>query len=406
MGKGQGAFVVQANYRNWEGSRDFSVSLFEGRPVIYWVVKKILARWPNMPVVVAVPDVKENRIFEEALSGLSAKVFYGPEDDVLERLHLAGAMCGADWIVRVLGMHYFFDAGLVDSMIRLFSSNGYDVVKPPDDFDIKFGAEVVSLDALKRLRTYIESSEEMKKRIDIKIAPIHYISARSDIFKVGIYGDVPEYSKDKLFTMRSVARKIYGIYNGDHIPFHLTERPERSVLFKHYEIASQYVESSHSVLDVGCGDGYGANYLSKKAKRVVGLDVSQEQVKLALKRYAHRGLSFVTGDATSICFGDETFHVVVSMETIEHIEDDVRYLEEIRRVLKKDGLFIVSTPQNRYGSIPLIPSHVREYSLEGFRRLLTGSGFTIERIFAFKAGNLCIEDDPYGTGMMAICRKK
>jgi 2-polyprenyl-3-methyl-5-hydroxy-6-metoxy-1,4-benzoquinol methylase len=58
------------------------------------------------------------------------------------------------------------------------------------------------------------------------------------------------------------------------------------------------------------------------------------------------------------------------METIEHIDDDKGFLREMHRILKKNGIFIVSTPQNAAKSAPLIPYHVREYNLQDFKSLL------------------------------------
>jgi len=397
------AFVVQANFRNWEGSPDFSVQNVDGKPVVWHVVQKILTRWDGAQVVIAVPDLEENRFFAEVAAELDVKIYYGELDDVLLRIVGAAKLWQADVLVRVLGMHYFFDTELAEGMIRLHEQEAYDIVKTPDDFDIKKSVEVVSLNALERLDEVLRSSDELKDRSDIRVAPMHYMACRPDLFKVGIYEDLPVYSREQQLEMRTQAEKIYSIYNCDHIPF-LPEHASNSVLLRHYEVALEYVDADTDVLDIACGDGYGSKLLASKAGRVVGVDISEEQVKSASEAYKGDGLEFAVGDATDTGYGDASFDLITSMETIEHVDDVDGYLNEMYRLLRPGGRFVISTPQNSSGEIPLIPSHLREYSLEAFKSLLS-KDFEVEKIIGFKAGNLCVEGDQKGTGMMAICKK-
>ncbi|MBE9529363.1 MAG: methyltransferase domain-containing protein [Proteobacteria bacterium] len=397
-------FVVQANYYNWEGSLDFSVKPLYDKPVFYWVVKKILDAWPGAAVVIAAPDLEENRVMQPHADELGVKLYYGAEQNVLDRLIEAGRLSGAESIVRVLGQHYFFDTDLVGKMMEQMATGGYDVVKAPDDFEIKFTAEVVKMSALESLQEMIGTNAELGQRSDVLISPVHYIASHSELFNVSILTDLPVYTTKELYAKREEAAKIYDMYDGDHIPF-LTANPSDSALFRHYEIAAEYIDSDSVVLDIACGDGYGSSYLAGIAAKVVGVDVSEKQVEAAGERYRAANLGFFTGDATNTSFADGSFDVITSMETIEHIEDDKAYLKELWRVLKPNGRFILSTPQNSIGSVPLIPTHVREYALEEFKELLGANGFEIVRMVGFKAGNLTIEGDAVGSGMMAICRK-
>ena len=94
------------------------------------------------------------------------------------------------------------------------------------------------------------------------------------------------------------------------------------------------------------------------------------------------------------------------METIEHIPLDKvsSYLKGVKRVIKDNGLFICTTPQNLMGNVPVVPWHVKEYSLEEFKKLLS-SEFEVIKTYGSKNSGEYIEG-AYGNNMMAICRKR
>ena len=130
------------------------------------------------------------------------------------------------------------------------------------------------------------------------------------------------------------------------------------------------------VLDVACGTGYGTGYMMEKgAREVVGVDISVAAVDYARERFGtNNEASFVCADAIRLPFVDNTFDVVVSFETIEHIRQYGKFLGECRRVLKENGLLVCSTPNRRIFSPnlakPLNTFHVREFWPEEFCRLL------------------------------------
>ncbi|HJP96896.1 MAG TPA: class I SAM-dependent methyltransferase [Candidatus Saccharimonadales bacterium] len=112
-----------------------------------------------------------------------------------------------------------------------------------------------------------------------------------------------------------------------------------------YQAALPLVKGK-TVLDVASGSGYGSSFLSTTAKKVYGVDVDKDAIAYAKKNYASKNTEFVLGDGTSIPLEDNSVEVVVSFETIEHIEDYETFMKEVKRVLKDDGLFILSTPND------------------------------------------------------------
>lgn len=98
------------------------------------------------------------------------------------------------------------------------------------------------------------------------------------------------------------------------------------------------------VLDVASGEGYGTALLGQVARSVIGVDIDRESVLFANRNYMSRGVSFQLGDATSLPVASQSVDVVVSFETIEHVADQDAFLREIRRVLRPDGVLIMSSP--------------------------------------------------------------
>lgn len=110
-----------------------------------------------------------------------------------------------------------------------------------------------------------------------------------------------------------------------------------------YLIAQQYVAGKR-VLDIPCGEGYGSHLLAARAERVMGTDISDEAVAHATRRYPRENLSYVAADCTRLAEPDASFDVIVSFEMIEHILTQQEFLREVDRLLKPDGLFIISSP--------------------------------------------------------------
>ncbi len=140
---------------------------------------------------------------------------------------------------------------------------------------------------------------------------------------------------------------------------------------KRYVFAAPYCANKF-VLDAACGVGYGSAELARVATRVVGVDVDDAAVSYARSRYGGSNIEFETMDVTSLRFGDASFDVLVSFETIEHVADREAFLREVTRVLRPSGTFVVSTPNApRTTDTPENPFHHVEYALDDFVGLLS-----------------------------------
>jgi glycosyltransferase involved in cell wall biosynthesis/2-polyprenyl-3-methyl-5-hydroxy-6-metoxy-1,4-benzoquinol methylase/regulator of replication initiation timing len=147
----------------------------------------------------------------------------------------------------------------------------------------------------------------------------------------------------------------------------------------HYEHLHRYAFASllgkdACVLDLASGEGYGSYMISKRAKQVIGIDIDPVAVAHARVTYQKPNLRFCEGRIDRIPIeGERIFDVIVCFEAIEHIESQEELLLEVKRLLKEDGIFIVSTPNKRiytdaddYSN----PFHVKELYYEEFEHLL------------------------------------
>jgi ubiquinone/menaquinone biosynthesis C-methylase UbiE len=139
-----------------------------------------------------------------------------------------------------------------------------------------------------------------------------------------------------------------------------------------YALANDFV-SGKVVLDIASGEGYGSYILSNNALEVIGVDIDIDSIKNAKEKYSKNNLKFIVGSADSIPVESNSIDVVVSFETIEHHDKHEEMFLEIKRVLKKEGVLIISSPDKKYYSdIPNFKNkfHVKELYFEEFKGLV------------------------------------
>ena len=111
-----------------------------------------------------------------------------------------------------------------------------------------------------------------------------------------------------------------------------------------YHFAARWA-AGRRVLDVACGEGYGTAALARVAKSAVGVDVSPAAIAHARATYAGTAnASFVEASCTRMPLPDRAFDTVVSFETLEHIEAQEAFLDEVARVLEPGGVLVLSCP--------------------------------------------------------------
>lgn len=127
-----------------------------------------------------------------------------------------------------------------------------------------------------------------------------------------------------------------------NLGFSVTYKP-REVFWKK-ALDSLEIKAGERVLDVGCGQGLFLARLTKTYKaKGVGIDVSKKSVEFARKNYTRKNLSYRVADAAKIPYDANSFDIVVSFDTLEHIADQEKAVEEMLRVLKPGGRLLIYT---------------------------------------------------------------
>lgn len=118
------------------------------------------------------------------------------------------------------------------------------------------------------------------------------------------------------------------------------------------------------VLDVACASGIGSGFLvTHGAQSIIGVERSTEALSEARAYSALYGAQFVQADAQILPFPDASFNVVVSLETIEHLQDPRGFIAECARILTHDGYLCLSTPNRTVTRwLPPNPFHVQEFA--------------------------------------------
>jgi ubiquinone/menaquinone biosynthesis C-methylase UbiE len=125
---------------------------------------------------------------------------------------------------------------------------------------------------------------------------------------------------------------------------------EGQIWYEHwhrYHFAAAFA-AGKAVLDAACGEGYGSALLARHAARVTGVDASAETSALARRRYGTAAnLEFAPGRCEALPVPDGSIDLFVSFETLEHLGSPRALIAEASRVLRADGVFMVSTPNKR-----------------------------------------------------------
>jgi len=157
-------------------------------------------------------------------------------------------------------------------------------------------------------------------------------------------------------------------------------KPTNGMLLEHiarYYFSIPFIQGR--VLDIACGSGYGCHMVAKDRKRevseMVGVDIDKETILYANREYNHQKVKYMQGDALDPLLPERLglFDTILSFETIEHVEDDQLFMDNLYRMLKPGGVLVLSSPFGRGRGMPTSePFHFHQYTPEEFEQLFTG----------------------------------
>ena len=187
----------------------------------------------------------------------------------------------------------------------------------------------------------------------------------------------------------------------------LPDVPEENYWYRRHLAVYEWIGARVAglrVLDMACGEGYGAEVLSRSAASVVGVDANPEAHDHARLRYRRQNLRFARDLVETF---DEPADAVVFLQTIEHLEDPGAILAHFRELIGPEGVAYVSTPNvltlapagaERSGN----PWHVREYRAHEFEALCREHFGRVEMLGVFHARKLRVHELAIRLGWDAV----
>lgn len=146
--------------------------------------------------------------------------------------------------------------------------------------------------------------------------------------------------------------------------------PSENYWFRRHVAAYRYAAAlvGGRVVDAGCGEGYGAAILARRARRVLALDLDDPTLLHARKRYPTLG--FVRGDLLRMPLDRSSVDAIVALQVLEHLSNTESFLRNCARALRPRGVLILSTPNRATFPAGLNPFHVHEFDAAELAGLL------------------------------------
>ena len=167
--------------------------------------------------------------------------------------------------------------------------------------------------------------------------------------------------------------------------------PEENYWFRRHEAAYAFIlpyAQGRTVVEVGCGEGYGTALLAGVAERVLGIDYDALTAEHAAATYPQA--RFVRGNLAALPVASAAVDVLATLQVIEHVWDHSQFVRECHRALRPGGRLIVTTPNRLTFSPgaeePVNPFHTKEFTADELVDLLARCGLAIETVLGLHAG--------------------
>jgi len=147
-------FLVQASSVSWTGIPDLCTNKIDGKMAVYWTIKKIFSSFENASVTLIAPLFDEGgelEIIKSEFDTFDFSIRYSHDHSPLRRMVEATNGLNLDQhMIRVDGLHFWFDSDLASNMFKHAQIKNLDCVKPPDDFPAQLSSEIFKVGALRK----------------------------------------------------------------------------------------------------------------------------------------------------------------------------------------------------------------------------------------------------------------
>ncbi|OGI05474.1 MAG: hypothetical protein A2X42_06760 [Candidatus Margulisbacteria bacterium GWF2_38_17] len=377
----------------------------KNKPSIEVVLEKAKKITEN--VILTVADEPGNQVFDEIASKWQVEVFKGNKDNIAQRFLEAAKKYQIDVIIRIPAVKPCFNELLLREMLNRYLCDypGLDLIRAPYSYYQNFAMEIYSTKALIRVCELLPGIDPI-----YRYKPHYFVDQQRDLFNVSEYTSIQTYTEEDknniedLFSgMRSnetaVDMERPGQGKDDFFPaiFEVRQR---------YGFFEDRVMSDDVILDIACGNGYGT-ITYKNAGEIIGVDYDISAIENArnnASRFSH--ISYIQDDANTF-IRPGFFTKIFTFETIEHLSERSRFLQNMFISLKDCGYLFISTPVRKYQGLLVHPHHLYEYTPDEFEDFLMENGFVvIEKYSQDFRGMINPELNQNSRGMLFVCMKR
>ena len=320
-------------------------------------------------IVLAAADIKENECLKEYAEIWDVDLHYGSVEDVHQRIESVINLYDADIILRVLPQWYFLDVNLIEEMIDFLVEYKADYLSLKNNFDIRFAGDLFTKSLFDEIKEIFSQNDDYKTKF--RFNPWGFVDIHGELLdsKIVEFDNVPTYPAIDF----SKFKETYNLVWPEH--WDKTDTP----MFP-YDLASKFLkkDSKMKVLDIACGFGTGSAHLKNSgASEVTGVDISEDAITHCQDKYSNiDNLKFFSGDALGLEFKKESFDLIVTIHTMEHVIDDKSFLHRLYSWLKTDSRIVLEVPLlMKYpfaeSSEPYGDAHIREYDTNELLRLFS-----------------------------------
>ena len=349
-------------------------------------------------IVIAAPHSDSDFILRGLAEKWGVKIFFGQEYDVADRFYQLAIKYQADVLVRIQLRAFYVDIELVRRLTDALGDTN-DYVDVDNETNYALGADVFTLQALKKvIREINKISDNHQKRV-FQFSPWAMLN-NPRIFNVGKVVYREYWDKRRVLKLKT---KLGELLNGNE--------NKQAVEFGdpggRYKYIHQFIEKNDIVLDIACGQGGGTAGLALICRECYGIDYNKTYIENAKKKYTQANLHYHYGNEGLINKLEIKFDKIVSLHTLEHVNDDLKFLQTLRGNLKQTGKLIIEVPRLLKYPLgePLFPFHRVEYNLDEMKQKLEDVGFEI----ALEKGgnrNLYVDVEYAREVLFFICRQK
>lgn len=323
-------------------------------------------------ITLAAPSFGDIERLRNQAADWKVDVQIGHDYDVCGRLLSVAEHTQADIIARFILRRFYVDLDMVASMIEMVKQ-GNDYVSVGLDINYEVGADVCSVSALERCREIIAGMDSAYDADNYRFYPWRLMED-NPTFRLAHIDSVKPWPTAKSLAVREQLGTLLSGQGENQVAVDAGAPAGR------YRYLLRWITPGSVVADIACGQGGGCHVLAEKAGEVVGIDYDQGYINRADESNCEKKIQYICGNEDALISDRRHWaDTVVSLHTLEHVDDPLRFLTRCRESLKANGMLLLEVPRllPLPVGMPLFPFHHVEYTPETLEPLLLRAGFDI-----------------------------